>query len=221
MLFPQFKNSQFGQINLEAEAVNSRSYQKINGKNPLLNPTESQKLIDQFHHRYQLAWSYGGWMENRRKLWSGSYLDQQRTHLHLGVDYNVPQDTEVALPWDAKIIRIDHDSDTEGGWGGRIIVEPVDSKLSNHLFIFAHLSDQITAKIDNVIKKASIIGTVGKPEVNGGWFSHLHIQALTKAKFHQVMENDLADLDGYGSYSRRKELRTEFPDPNKFLQISN
>lgn len=220
MLFPQFKNSQFGQINLEQEATNSRKYRKINGKNPLLNPTECQKLIDQFHNRYELTWSYGGWMENRRKLWSGSYLDQQANYLHLGVDYNVPEGTEVALPWDSRIILVDHDSDTEGGWGGRIIAEPIDKNLSDHLFIFAHLSEQISAKVDDVLKQKSIIGTVGKPEVNGGWFSHLHIQTLTRTTFNKAMENNLTDLDGYGSFSKRKALRAEFPDPNTFIHTS-
>lgn len=220
MLFPQFENSQFGHINLERQAEISKKYRKINGKNPLLDPSECQKLIDQYHRQHDLKWSYGGWMETRQKLWSGSYLNQQGTYLHLGVDYNVPDGTEVALPWKAKIIRVDRDNDRDGGWGGRIIAQPTHEKLSDHLFIFAHLSDQIAAQVEETLNQGSIIGAVGRPEVNGGWYSHLHIQAITKAEFTKAMQNDLADLDGYASSAKRKEMSFKFPDPIPFIPFS-
>jgi murein DD-endopeptidase MepM/ murein hydrolase activator NlpD len=217
LLFPQLKDRTFGHVNLEKEVAASIWKRKVKGRNQLLNPEVCQELIDDIHRRYQLAWSYGGWMENRPRLWADSYLEQEKKYLHLGVDYNVPAGTEVAVPWESEVVAVDHDQDREGGWGGRVILRPLDKRMEDNLFIFAHLSDDIAAQVNSIMRSGKILGTVGLPDVNGGWFSHLHIQAITRLEFERAMENNLADLDGYGRLVKKRELAVKYPDPTKYI----
>ncbi len=226
MLFPQLKNTRVGQINLNNESVLIGKGRNGEVENPLLDPKKCQEMIDDYHRRLDLVWSYGGWMENRQNVWSGSCLDEEQRYLHLGIDYNVKEGTEVAMPWKSEVIRVDHDQ-TKFGWGGRVIVKQMETffgrqKLPDSLdnyFIFAHLDEAIGVKEGQSIQKGQIIGTVGASEVNGGWFSHLHIQAVTCAELERVLENGLVDLNGYGLADKYRELIVKFPDPMLYISL--
>jgi hypothetical protein len=52
---------------------------------------------------------------------------------------------------------------------------------------------------------------IGTPEENGGWYPHLHLQALSGAAWEAVQHAPDALLDGYG-YSD-EPLGSLFPDP--------
>jgi hypothetical protein len=65
--------------------------------NPLLDPRVSQFMVDEFHRARGVDGSYGSYIEDRRYLLRGSYLSATGAYLHLGVDFNVPQGTRVAV----------------------------------------------------------------------------------------------------------------------------
>lgn len=72
MFSEQLKRQPYAPVNLEVEAqkwlkgrgLAARKNLVARG-NPLLNPDICQTMVEDLHRRLNIAWSYGGWMENR------------------------------------------------------------------------------------------------------------------------------------------------------------
>jgi murein DD-endopeptidase MepM/ murein hydrolase activator NlpD len=165
--------------------------------------------------RHGLDASYGGWLEERRALWHGSYLDAGERYLHLGTDFNVPADTPVALPWPATVLRVDDDHPEPYGWGPRVIVRPEHD--ANVVAVFAHLAPGISHYGNERLPAGAIVGRVGAPPRNGGWFPHLHLQLVVYDHFQLLLANGLRDLDGYGNLNDAERLARLFPNPLNIL----
>lgn len=170
--------------------------------NPLLDAQKCAAWVRGLHTAHRIDYSYGGYWEDRKVLWRGHYHSPGKA-IHLGVDYNVPEDTKVFCPSDATVVDSRRDADKNGGWGGRVI-------LRNHAglyLVIAHLDPKNLPLVDEHLREGSLIGKVGKWTVNGGWFPHLHIQAMRTFR---------TDFDGYGTGSAAE--RIEFPHPELFLK---
>ena len=61
------------------------------------------------------------------------------------------------------------------------------------------------------IARGTAVGVIGTPAENGGWYPHLHLQALSDAAWEAVEHAPDALLDGYGY--RDADLRRLFPNP--------
>src|SRR5574337_880279 len=61
------------------------------GPNPYLDPTVAGEILEEIHRVEGAEWSFGGYLEDRRHLLAGSYLDATGNFLHLGVDVHVPE----------------------------------------------------------------------------------------------------------------------------------
>ena len=216
MLFPELKNLYSSLINLDHEARKWLVEHPSNGTNPLLEPTICQAFIDACHRNLGVDFSYGGYLENRSTLWRGSYLDQDQRYIHLGVDFNVPAGTSVAINQPATIIRIDNDYPEEHGWGTRVVIQEPGT---NVVMLYAHLDQQLNVAVGDKLETGSIIGRVGLPPYNGDWFPHLHVQVIDLNHYHALLENSLQDLDGYGRPEELDSLKKLFPDPMKFVSI--
>lgn len=223
MLFPDLSKQRFGYLNLNEAAQRWVSQHNIsaNDRNPLLDPNVCQTMVDEVHRERGLDFSYGGWMEDRRDLWRGSYLDTHQTYIHLGVDFNVPAGTHVAAEYTAEVIRIDSDIPEEGGWGTRVILQPITNlkETSSDVLIYAHLDPEINCRIGDQLKRGDVFANVGQAPDNGGWFSHLHVQCVEIALFEQLLKNDLRDLDGYGAEKDIHELCRYFRDPFRWVSL--
>jgi murein DD-endopeptidase MepM/ murein hydrolase activator NlpD len=183
----------------------------------MLNATIATHAVEKYHKQMSIDWSYGDWMANRQFVWRGSYLEKNETLLHLGLDLNVVPGTVVALDHDAKVLRIDDDTPDEHGWGNRVIVQLEHAPI---VLVYAHLSPAIKCKVGDQLSAGSIIGEVGTPEENGGWFPHLHVQAIELEYYKELMRNDLRDLDGYGHAHRIMFLAVQFPDPMQYIRLT-
>ncbi len=213
MLFPGFAAKPCGYVNLNdlAHRVHTR-------RNSFINPVRAQQLIDAFHQRVGWDWSYGGYLERRIKLWEGvPYLENADTFLHLGVDFNVPAGTAVTASESCVVVRVDDDTPDQFGWGNRVIV-----RLEHYpvYLIYAHLSPRISCRPGQSLIDRTIFAEVGDPSVNGGWFPHLHVQALTSDTW-RYYEHRLNELDGYGALEEIESLAKQFPDPLPYLRIWN
>ena len=136
-------------------------------------------------------YSFGGYGEDRKNIWKGTYLDKTKEYIHLGVDINVPFRTKVYSPTDATVIDVFTDVDTQIGWGGRVILQ---SEPAAPYIIFAHLDpSSIFVKPKQKIKWNELIGHVGTWPSNGNTFEHLHLQLR--------LSNDFDTMDGYGMES--------------------
>ena len=217
-MFPTLTNTKFAPINLNDLAQQWHEQNDIQDHhlNPLLDPNICSEMIRAAHQNMETDFSHGGWLEPRHVLWRGSYLDEKETHIHLGIDINVPKGTPVAVNLDATVLRIDCDTPEEHGWGTRVIVQPHHAPV---VLIYAHLSPAVRVQIGETIRANTIIGDVGAPENNGGWFPHLHVQAVTTPHYKELLKDDLRNLDGYGALNEQADLSTLFPDPSPWIQI--
>jgi murein DD-endopeptidase MepM/ murein hydrolase activator NlpD len=131
--------------------------------------------------------TYGGYGENRKDIWKGTYLDDTNNYHHLGCDINVPAGTELIAPFNAEVIDIFEDLDTKIGWGGRVILQ---RKKDGPFIILAHLNPRTLLKKKSV-KLGDSLGKVGTWPTNGNTFEHLHLQLR--------LTDDFDTMDGYGS----------------------
>jgi hypothetical protein len=114
---------------------------------------------------------------------------------HLGIDFNVPAESEVFLPVNAKLVESWEDPDHDGGWGGRLVF-----KCSGYYLILAHLKDMV--RDPGFYKMGDKIAKVAPAPQNGNWFPHLHVQCCKD--FNR-------NVDGYAPW--KESLIWEFPHP--------
>ena len=216
-LFPHLAESRFVEVNLDEQArirqERAPRLESPNKTNPFLDPAICDRFVSEVAREFEADYTYGGYLEDRRFLWNTSYLDTTGSYLHLGVDFNVPQHTQVTALFSGKVVRIDDDYDLEGGWGPRIIIEPAPRHGETLPYcIFAHLFSPQVKVGDNVVEGA-VLATVGGAPYNGNWFPHLHIQTVESGLFQTLLKDDLRALDGYGHERDRSQLLNSFPDP--------
>jgi len=215
-MFPELQNSKYCYVNLDDEAVRwSGEHPELfsGGKNALLDPAVSQRMMDEFHQRRGVVWSRGGYLEERRHLLRDCYLEKSGNFLHLGVDCTVPQGTRVAVDFPAKVILVDDDQDRDGGWGPRVFV-----RSDGPVLIYAHLQN-VAVRPAQVLQPGEVFAEVGGPPHNGNWHPHLHVQAIRAELFQEILLERFHELDGYGHPSARAELQFDFPDPRPYLGL--
>ncbi len=218
MLFQELCDKKFGYVNLNVEA---RRWFLESGQashpNPLLDPDICRQMVEEMHTRQGIDFSYGGWLEDRSELWRGSYLDENKTHLHLGVDFNVPAGTSVSADHEAEVLYVDTDFPADGGWGNRVIMRLMGK---SEILIYAHLDNTVLCKTGDVLSPQDIFAKVGIPPQNGGWFPHLHVQCVEPSYFEKIVAEGLEKLDGYGSIQEIAELALRFKDPMTFVSLT-
>lgn len=209
-------SGKFGYVNLDMEARKWMAGKKFSdAANPLLDPKICQKMVNEAKKKYGLDVFYGGWMEDRSFLWKGSYLDEKKTYVHLGIDVGFSAGMPVRATFSSKIVRVDDDYPEIGGWGARVILKHEKEPL---YFIYAHLDRNVACKVGDILKKESVFAKVGKPPFNGNWFEHVHIQAIIDRYYCEIEKNNLWDeIDGYGSEKDIELNAKRFPDPIKYI----
>ena len=215
-MFPELQGSRCGYVNLDEEAVLwSEAHPELfsAGPNPLLDPAVAQRMMDEVHRRQGVVWSHGGYLENRRNLLRGSYLEASGSFLHLGLDCTVAQGTSVSADFPAKIILVDHDPDRDGGWGTRVFLAS-----DGPVFVYAHLQN-VRAKAAQTLRPGEVFAEVGGPPDNGNWHPHLHVQVIRAGLFHEILLQRFQELDGYGRPDAIADLQRDFPDPRPYLGL--
>ncbi len=114
-IFPTLVDVSAVAVNLDALARGLRA--RPEARSPLLDPNRLDRLLSRLHRRWQAGYSFGGYVEDRREIWRGSYLNEDAA-LHLGIDVNVPAHTPITLLADATAVVVEHDPNQDGGWGG-------------------------------------------------------------------------------------------------------
>jgi murein DD-endopeptidase MepM/ murein hydrolase activator NlpD len=219
-LFPALARARFAEVDMDAEFMAWRACSPEAAGAPLeAGPTPEvlERILDWVHRRHRAEHSFGGYLEDRRHLLHGTYLDATGGYLHLGVDVNVPQGTEVAAGVAARVALVDDDHDRDGGWGCRVFLAPTDGLASDVILLYAHLQNVRVAPGDG-LEAETVIAEVGGPPDNGNWHPHLHLQAVAKPFFVTVLAEHFDTLDGYGHPDSLALLRAHFPNPLTFLE---
>jgi hypothetical protein len=179
--------------------------------NPLIVFEYCEAFVQRIHTLLQNDYSFGGWWEDRSILWKGSYLDKTENYIHLWIDINTPAPMTVVSPFHWKVILSDDDAPLHHGWWNFYILES-DIPNKNYLLL-AHLWDTRTKKVWDKVTKWEIIWNIWKKEHNGGWFEHLHVQAIQKTLIDTLLQTGkIDDLDGYGNI-HDTTLAKIYPNP--------
>lgn len=194
-LFPMLADKKWGHLNLDELA--RRDHKGC--INPLLDPDKFQDWLEKIHAEHELDLSFGGYMEDRSWLWRDHY-HQPGHAIHVGVDFNVKTNTLVSLPEDGEIVLLEADPDQYGGWGSRVVY-----RIRNQFVTFAHLGE-LYGSAGEERMEGQPIGRVGSPQVNGGWYSHLHVQVQ---RAYEPWK------DGY--QRPNKDLVFDYPNPFNFF----
>lgn len=226
-LFPGFaERARFGYLNLNLFAKDVFSAAAGGGtsaRSPFLDPAFTDAILRRHHCILGVDASYGGWLEYRGDIWRGSYLDRDERYLHLGVDFNVPEKTEVSCRYSAVILRVDDDHPELHGWGPRVIVKVPNKNIA---LIYSHLAPNRLPKCGQSLVPGEPFARVGKIDHNGGWYSHLHVQAVNLDWYKVFLSVNLNVLDGYAPYFKpgsskyqkhMTELVEKYPDPMEFV----
>lgn len=216
MLFPTLRYHPFGYVNLDTEARRWIEEQEMPiDPNPLLNPKICEDMVRCLHKKYKLAFSYGGWLENRAYLWRGSYLEKTGSFIHLGVDLNVPAGTPIAASHEGRVVLIDNDHPEEHGWGPRVIIH---HDVESVYLIYAHLDPAISCRVGDELEAGQEFARIGKAPLNGNWFPHLHVQAVDESHGFGIGK-PYRPFDGYGHIRDIAQLARWFPDPLRYISL--
>jgi len=219
-VFPALKNEPAIFVNMDKFYAKHRPVREETGKSIYLEADLTDKFLNALHKREDVGYSFGGYLEDRANLWAGSYMEGSGKEVHLGIDVNAPAGTNVAPAYDCKIAKIIHDPEQDGGWGSVIIFE-LDKPIGDiSHFIYAHLSKEFiyTGEGDHV-KAGQAVGCLGKTHENGGWYEHLHVQAMTKEAWKMVeARGDMSAFDGYDSMPMGEQHHLS-PDPAPLLGL--
>jgi murein DD-endopeptidase MepM/ murein hydrolase activator NlpD len=217
MIFPDLKGKLVGYVNLDEYAkrwLRRNGYEEYPSKSPLLDPRICQEMLDECHALLGLAYSYGGWLEDRSVLWRGSYLKEGDKYMHIGLDVNAPVGTKIALDMPGEVAFIDDDHPVIGGWGRRVIIQLNAFPI---VLIYAHLGN-ITCALGDSLRSGDIFAEIGPSSHNGNWYTHTHVQAMIKEAYEMFVCNP-SGLDGYGNEKDIAELAKLFPDPMRYIQL--
>lgn len=211
-LFPAFGRVEAAWVDLDAR---SRRARLRDGASRFLQADVMDRYLRRLNHVWGAPFTLGGYLEDRGRLWQGSYLAPDRA-VHLAIDVNVPAGLEVAVTRPCRIAAIAHDPDQQGGWGSVVMCALDRPEGAITHFLYAHLSRaSVTVNVGDAVHAGGVVGRIGKSTENGGWYEHLHIQAFTQAMWDKGAGN-LANFDGYGAPGEAA-AHPDFPDPAPLL----
>lgn len=217
MTIPSLKGARTAIAELDSLARSDAAARGLpkTGPNEYSTPAGTQRLVDAYHAKRHVRASFGGYGERRGFLWRTTYLDGMKDPTHIGVDVNVPAGTRVVSYKGGTVVWTGTDHPEQHGWGNRVIV-----RLHNHpiWMIYAHLGDRLRCSIDQVLAPNGVIGEVGSPTQNGGWFPHLHLQAMTEEAW-EMFKKDPRSIDGYCPHAAWPRWRELCPDPLRFIKV--
>jgi len=193
LLFPQYRKRAWVYLPLGSLAL---AEQQPHQSNPLLDPQYCQRWIRRLHRRYRANCSFGGWFEDRSILWNGHYMAAGCAY-HFGVDFSVPEGSRVYSPTAGTVVETWQDTDTSGGWGGRLVI-----RLKPRLFLILAHFGRIRVVTGETIRTGKLLGNIGGVTNNGHWFPHLHAQ---------LVRGSVEGVDGYGKFSLKNQRK--YPDP--------
>lgn len=200
LLFPQYKRRRWAYLPLGTLALQEMKLLPDGSvHNPLLDAAYCRRWISRLHRRYRASCSYGGWFEDRSILWRGHYMKEGHS-VHLGVDLTVPIGSRTYSPTEGTVVEVWDDPDTNGGWGGRIVI-----RIKPRVYVILAHFGKIAVREGQHIQVGTYLGSVGSAKNNGNWFPHLHVQ---------MVRGSYRGVDGYGTFE--PSTQRKFPDPMRY-----
>jgi murein DD-endopeptidase MepM/ murein hydrolase activator NlpD len=158
---------------------------------------------------------YGGFLE-KRGLYSKTvrFQDGDERDIHLGVDFWAPAGTSVHALLDGVVHSFANNADA-GNYGPTIILEH-NNGPEKFYSLYGHLSLESLEVLEEGVRfrESEKIGTLGTPEVNGGYSPHVHLQIMKR------MGDYRGDYPGVASRNGLSELRGNLIDPMSYINLN-
>ncbi|MEN1785715.1 MAG: peptidoglycan DD-metalloendopeptidase family protein [Bacteroidota bacterium] len=181
----------------------------------LSKPEVCQNYIEAVLARNKAQIAYGGYLERRTIYVTPRFSGAQNRNIHLGVDFWASAGTKVLVPYDGVVHSFAHHSDP-GNYGPTIILK---HQMGSQAFftLYGHLS---LASLENIcladeVKKGAVLGTLGTPDINGGYASHLHFQSILDIAYYQ------GDYPGVCAEADLDFFKANCPNPLEILGMVN
>lgn len=216
MAVPTIREGRIAVLDLNGFAVKDAAFMGLSphGKNPYIVPGILAERLNSYHRRQGLDATFGSYGENRGFIWRQTYLDAMKDPIHAGIDINVPAGSLVVADADCEVVWVGTDYPDSHGWGNRVIVKLRGIEI---WMIYAHLGAPIV-RVGRPLGPGSGLGYVGAPHENGGWYPHLHVQAMTREAW-EMFQADPASIDGYCPAAEWTQKKKLFPFPGKYILI--
>ena len=124
-------------------------------------------------------------------------LSAARGAIHLGIDLNAPAGASVLTPLAGQVMHAVPCREQGGGWGGWFVLRADAPRCGAAYLLFGHLAHRGLPRPGDRLAEGAPVGSIGTPEENGGWYPHLHLQALSAAAWEAVRHAPDQVLDGY------------------------
>ena len=214
-IFPALAGRRWAWVDLDARA--RACFPATGGANPLNDPDFCDRWVRDVAAGQGADHCWGGWLEDRAHLWRGHYLPEGCT-THLGIDLNVPAGTQVLAPVAGEVMHAVPCRALGGGWGGWFVLRADQPVAGAAYVLLGHLAHAGLPAPGMRVARGTPVGVIGTPAENGGWYPHLHLQALSAEAWQAVAHAPDALLDGY-SYPHLPLARL-FPDPSGLVGLS-
>ena len=145
---------------------------------------------------------------------TGEDFNAEHRVIHLAIDIFAEAGTPIYAPLPGTIHAFANNLAPQD-YGPVILLRHQTDDGNTFYTLYGHLSVESLEgwSVGKVIAKGEKIGTMGTPQVNGGWTPHVHFQIIT-----DLLELD-CDFPGVGRASQREIWRNFSPDPNLILGI--
>jgi len=213
-LFPTIQKNEVSHIDLSVSS-------KWIGHEKEFNDLELfQFKIDQLQKTIPNKIIAGGYLEPRAVYTSTEYdrvgnSGKESRSIHLGIDFWLAHQTPVHTIFDGKVvIAVNDEGDKE--YGGLVVLEHQTDELSFYT-LYGHLTVESATKnkVDDILKKGSLIGLLGNYPENGNWAPHLHFQVMLSLFEYKV------DYPGVAYVSEIDVWKSVCPDPNLLFQLKS
>lgn len=161
--------------------------------------------------------AFGGYLEQRNIYKRSENFNNSTTaerNIHIGLDLWIKAGTPVLAAFDGTVHSFKNNNSL-GDYGPTIILKHA---IENHIFytLYGHLSLEsiVNLKVGAVFMKEQILGTLGKPAVNGDYAPHLHFQIIKN------IGDNFGDYPGVCSKIDLDYYTINCPNPNLVLKIT-
>jgi len=125
-------------------------------------------------------WAAGGYLEERRTLLRHlPQMQREQRYIHLAVDVVAPLNSPLFAPAAGIVVKQGYEEGL-GNYGGFVVLQHGEDDNSYYSF-YGHLNTETLPPNGTVLEPGDKFGCMGDRDRNGGWFTHTHVQLLTRA----------------------------------------
>ncbi|MCD0474134.1 peptidoglycan DD-metalloendopeptidase family protein [Flavobacterium sp. EDS] len=186
-------------------------------KNKPQTSVDFEIYIDNLLTQAKAKVAFGGYLEERNIYKRSENFNNSTTperNIHIGLDLWIKAGSSVFAALDGTVHSFKNNTSL-GDYGPTIILKHT---IENQVFytLYGHLSLEsiVNLKVGAVFLKGQLLGTLGKPNVNGDYAPHLHFQIIKN------IGDNFGDYPGVCSKIDLGYYSNNCPNPNLVLKIT-